>query len=93
MKSNAFTCLGKIRFATRREAEKGRFAHEETRHVDKGEMRIYRCWHCGEFHNGHFERRSRKAERSYSLQVRQDWHKARVAFTIGDRLIDSRRNK
>jgi hypothetical protein len=93
MKSQAFTCLAKIRFATHREAELQRFAHEENRHVDKGEMRTYRCRHCGSFHNGHREPRSRKAELGYLLQVGEDWHKTRVAFTIGDRLIESWREK
>jgi hypothetical protein len=89
MKSNAFTCRSKVRFATQREAERVRLLHEETIHVDKGEMTTYRCANCNGFHNGHGEPRSRKAERAYLLQVKQNWNKAFVAFTIGGRLIES----
>jgi hypothetical protein len=90
MKSQSFTCLRKIRFATRREAEKTRFAHEETRHVDKGEMRTYRCQNCGGFHNGHAEQRSRNAERGYLSGVTYfGVGGLQVKFTIGERLIES----
>src|ERR1700683_3367780 len=91
-RNQSYTCPGKIRFATYREAEKTRFAHEEMRRVDKGEMRTYRCRNCGGFHNGHLVSRSRKAERGYWLQISQGWHKTHIAFTFGDRLIESWRN-
>lgn len=88
LKSQSFTCARKIRFATQQEAEKQRFAHEEQRHVDKGELKTYRCRRCGGFHNGHLEPRSRKAEREYVAEVTYYGRGLRVSFTIGDRLIE-----
>lgn len=90
MKTQSFTCPGKIRFATQQEAEKRRFAHEDTRPADKGEMRTYRCRNCGGFHNGHMEQRTRKAEQGYLSGVKYfGVGGPQVKFTIGDRLIES----
>jgi hypothetical protein len=90
MKSQLFTCLGKIRLTTHREAEKALFANEEKRHVDKGEMRTYRCPNCGGFHNGHLEPWSRKAEHGYRRGVMYfGVGGTLIKFTIGERIIES----
>ncbi|HTC63845.1 MAG TPA: hypothetical protein VK709_13455 [Candidatus Saccharimonadales bacterium] len=77
-----------LRFATRQVAEKHRIAHEDTRPVDKGEMRTYRCPNCGGFHNGHSEPRSPKADHGYRRGVVYfGVGGMQIKFTIGEHLI------
>jgi hypothetical protein len=91
--SQLFTCRSKIRFATWRQAEKQRLADEEVFPASKGEMRAYRCGNCDSYHIGHWQPVSRKAERVDLLLHEQRRNRARIAFTIGDRLIESWRQE